>query len=123
MIPKSINPAHVLLAIEEINKDGVPPRRHSYQYDLSFGVNRYPPKLVISIAARFATGQQLNRGFNAVEAKNRLIRLGFVILDKSVKTNQARMQVVSGNEESTFAEGRAKFRRHKALERDSKLIK
>ena len=55
-----ITKEHILFAIEEIDQNGIPANRHSSTYDLIFDNKFYPPKLVISIANRFATGTELD---------------------------------------------------------------
>jgi len=55
----AINKDHILSAIQEIDKEGVRKGRHSSTYDLIYEGKPYPPKLVISIATRFLTGEEL----------------------------------------------------------------
>ena len=55
-----ITKENILSAIEEIEKDGVRSGRHSSTYDLLYNGKLYPPKLVISIANRYATGEELD---------------------------------------------------------------
>lgn len=57
-----ITQQHILSAIKEIDKEGIPANRQSSGYDLSHGGKFYPPKLVLSIANRFATGRELTAG-------------------------------------------------------------
>jgi Cdc6-like AAA superfamily ATPase len=59
MIPDNITKEHVLQAIAEINKEGIRKGRHSTTYDLLHNGKAYPPKLVISIANRYANGIEL----------------------------------------------------------------
>ncbi|MDB4655922.1 hypothetical protein OAE48_03645, partial [Flavobacteriales bacterium] len=59
MIPSNITKEHILKAIAEIDEKGVRKGRHSSTYDLVHNGKRYPPKLVISIANRFANGEEL----------------------------------------------------------------
>lgn len=87
-IPSTIARDHILKAIHEINELGVPDRRKSTNYCLIYEQMHYPPKYVISIAARYATGEELgphefyggegsgranmflrSRGFEVVECK------------------------------------------------------
>jgi len=60
MIPTNIASSHVISAIGEIDRDGVPPRRRSTGYDLLLNNRRYPPKYVVSIANRYANGVELS---------------------------------------------------------------
>ena len=59
MIPKNIKKEHLEKAIEEIDKDGIRKGRHSSIYDLIHNGKSYPPKLVLSIANRYANGTEL----------------------------------------------------------------
>lgn len=81
-----IKKEHILAAIAEIDKKGVQPGRHSSTYDLVYEGKSYPPKLVTSIANRFATGVELKSedfhgGLNT-PAFDMLIREGFKIVPK-----------------------------------------
>ena len=58
-IPSEIDRRHVLSAIEEIRRTGVPKERRSTKYDLIYDDLRLPPDYVLSIAARIATGSGL----------------------------------------------------------------
>jgi len=60
MIPKNINKEHLEKAIKEIDKDGIRKGRHSSTYDLIHNGKSYPPKLVLSIANRYANGTELD---------------------------------------------------------------
>ena len=53
MIPDEIKVEHIKKALEEIDKDAIPPRRESDQYDLEYNGKFYPPKYVISIANKY----------------------------------------------------------------------
>jgi hypothetical protein len=55
-----INKDHILSAIKEIEEQGIRTGRHSSTYDLIYDGKLYPPKLVISIANRYATGAELD---------------------------------------------------------------
>jgi hypothetical protein len=81
MIPNTITASHVVRAIAEIDKDGVPTTRESKRYDLVHQGRRYPPKYVVSLAARYATGQPLAfPRFNGGAETNRFLEsLGFDI--------------------------------------------
>lgn len=80
MIPQEITYHHVLHALADIDRDGVPDRRHSRDYDLIHEGRRYPPKYVISLANRWANGEELDAGrFIATEAHAFLERLGFTV--------------------------------------------
>nr|WP_295865635.1 HNH endonuclease [uncultured Chitinophaga sp.] len=51
---------HILTAIQEIDRDGVRKGRHSTTYDLVYNNKLYPPKYVLSLAAKHATGRELD---------------------------------------------------------------
>lgn len=77
---------HVRQALEEIDKDGVPEDAESTGYDLVERGRTYPPKLVLSLAVKYATGEPLERSnFSGGEQSSafRLLRkLGFKIEPK-----------------------------------------
>jgi len=49
MIPNNIARNHILKAIQEIDRDGIPKGRNSKKFKLVFEEKAYPPKYVISI--------------------------------------------------------------------------
>jgi Domain of unknown function (DUF3883) len=81
-----IHKQHVLSAIEEIDREGIRIGRQSTTYDLIYQGKRYPPKLVMSIAARYATGVELEpadfEGGADTDTFKRLKNLGFTIIPK-----------------------------------------
>ena len=85
MIPANITQEHIIKAINEIAKNGVPPGRDSKKFKLLFQGSHYPPKYVISIANRFANGIYLDpQTFNGgVETNSFLNCLGFEITQKN----------------------------------------
>jgi 5-methylcytosine-specific restriction protein B len=80
---KDIKREHVLKALEEIDRDGIPPDARSTTYDLIEGQHRYPPKLVLSRASEYASGVEFDRslfsGGEASPAFALLRNLGFHI--------------------------------------------
>jgi 5-methylcytosine-specific restriction protein B len=60
VIPENITKEHLLKAIDEIDRDGIRPNRHSSTYDVLYNNNLYPPKLIVSIANKFANGEELD---------------------------------------------------------------
>jgi len=87
-IPNLITREHILRAIKKTAESGVPERRRSRDYCLIFEGTHYPPKYVISQAAKYAIGRELgphefyggegpncanvflrSRGFEVVECK------------------------------------------------------
>jgi 5-methylcytosine-specific restriction protein B len=83
---ETISSAHVEQAIAEIDRDGVPPNAQSMYYDLVHKGRRYPAKLVLSLAAKYATGEELARnmfsGGETSPAFRLLRKLGFEIKPK-----------------------------------------
>lgn len=81
-----IKKEHILAAIQEIDEKGIRLGRHSSTYDLIHEGKPYPPKLIISIANRFATGKELDSntfvGGIDTPAFQLLNREGFEILNK-----------------------------------------
>jgi hypothetical protein len=66
---KDITREHVLKALEEIDRLGIPPGARSTTYDLVEGERRYPPKLVLSLASKHASGVEFDRSlFSGGEA-------------------------------------------------------
>ena len=62
-----LNREHVEQALEEIDKNGIPPDARSTTYDLIYGPNRYPPKYVLSLACKHASGKEFDRAeFSAI---------------------------------------------------------
>ncbi len=89
MIPNNITRDHLIQAIQEIDDNGITKGRHSSTYDLVHNDRRYPPKLVISIANRFANGEELDHnkfsGGLGTSAFKKLNTEGFSIEEKVEK--------------------------------------
>jgi hypothetical protein len=83
MIPKNIKRVHILKAIEEIDKEGIPQGRKSKKFVLAYKRKYYPPKYVISLANKYANNVELNSStFSGGQETNRfLTNLGFQILE------------------------------------------
>lgn len=89
MIPSTLTSESIQSAIDQIDRDGVAPGRKSIHYDLCVNEKRYPPKYVVSLAALHADGVVYPPGnFNAVEAKNYFIRMGYRIIDRRLENGQ-----------------------------------
>ncbi|KVG26711.1 GTPase [Burkholderia ubonensis] len=74
---ESVTAEHIRLALQEIDQQGVPKDAESTGYDLLYNSKRYPPKLVLSLAVKHATGEPLDRAaFSGGEASSafRLLR-------------------------------------------------
>ena len=119
MIPKELNSEHFEKAAVEIDTLGVPFERNSVHYDLLINGKRYPPKYIVSLATKFATGKEYPASdFNAVEAKNYFLSKGYEVIDRRA---EAESMVADEDDESAFPEGRESFKTHRHLERDGKM--
>ena len=83
---------HIIAAIKEIEANPLlRKRRASSTYDLIYEGKDYPPKLVISIANKYATGKELNAdefsGGPNKPAFDLLTKEGFTIIEKSESHN------------------------------------
>ena len=85
MIPKNIEREHIIKAIEEIKRNGVPKGRNSRKFLLEFDGEYYPPKYVISLANKYANGEILDSAqFSGGKETNDFLRnLGFNIIERS----------------------------------------
>lgn len=73
-------------AIQYIDDNGVPEQNKSTAYDLVVDGKKYPPKYVIAVAAKLATGEEIQSSdFNAVEAVNFFKVRGYMIENKQEK--------------------------------------
>ena len=87
MIPKRIHRSHLLKATQIIDREGVPKRRGSRKYNIIVNGRQYPPKYLINIAAKLATGKELDHlTYNGGKEANEFLRArGFSITDKTGK--------------------------------------
>ena len=85
-IPK-FSEEYIQKAIEYIDENGVPDQNRSTKYELVMENGKtYPPKYVIAVAAKLATGKDIKfDDFNAVEAKGYFETRGFMIDTKQEK--------------------------------------
>lgn len=87
MFPKNIIKEHLEKAIEEIDRVGIRKGRHSSTYDLIHNGKSYPPKLVLSIANRYANGSELQSsdfvGGEGTPAFKLLEEAGYKIIQKN----------------------------------------
>ncbi|MEW6374919.1 MAG: hypothetical protein AB1502_03910 [Thermodesulfobacteriota bacterium] len=85
MIPKNIKREHILKAIDEVKRVGVPEGRTSKKLVLEYNGRHYPPKYVISLANKHANGKELEPSeFGGGKESNDFLRiLGFNIVDIS----------------------------------------
>jgi hypothetical protein len=84
MIPQNIKSEHIIQAIEEVERSGIPKDRSSDGYDLEYNKRYYPPKYIISLANKYANGNELDHSefSGGSEANNFLESLGFDIVNK-----------------------------------------
>lgn len=87
MIPANISREHVVQAIMQVKRNGVPKGRGSRKFRLFYEGECYPPKYVISLANTFANGYELDssRFSGGHETNSFLTRLGFVIHQRTEK--------------------------------------
>lgn len=79
-IPENITKNHIESALKEVDPSRIPRRRLSYQYFLEHNGQKLPPKYIISIANKYANGDELeSNAFSAIEAKNYLLKMGYSI--------------------------------------------
>ncbi len=85
-LPK-VKEKDIVEALKYIDEKGVPAQNKSTKYELlTENGRKYPPKYVIAVADHIANGAIISTdSFNAVEAKNYLQSLGFIIESKQVK--------------------------------------
>jgi hypothetical protein len=85
MIPKNLNNDHILAAIAEINKNGIPSGRNATKYHLIYKGKAFPPKYVISLANKYANGTLLKSNeFNGgKETNDFLARYEFHVSSKT----------------------------------------
>ena len=83
MIPKNIHREHILKAIEEVRKTGVPEGRGSKKFLIEFDGNYYPPKYIISLANKYVNGEELSpsKFSGGTESNDFLRALGFKIVE------------------------------------------
>lgn len=93
-IPRNITVEHIQKAISEIKEDNIPSQRLERHYSLIENGRSLPPKYVISVANRYTNGEELiSNEFNAIEAKNFLMKLGFTVIDKRENREDSEQKV------------------------------
>lgn len=91
MIPKTIKIEHILKSIQEIDSNGIPPKREARKFGLSLDGKIYPPKYVISLAYKHVGGIELdsNTFEGGLETNDFLKKLGFEIIEKQPFSNKS----------------------------------
>jgi hypothetical protein len=81
MLDKRVDRQNVLDALIFIDKNGVPKKRNSTKFTLHQDNKIYPPKYILSIATKIATGKELEpKEFSGGQETNSfLMSLGFTI--------------------------------------------
>lgn len=87
MIPGTITRTHILEAAKIIDQKGIPKNRKSTKYNVLVSGRKYPPKYVIAVASKLATGKMINsQDYNGGLETNAFLRSrGFSITDKTGK--------------------------------------
>ncbi|HET9506273.1 MAG TPA: hypothetical protein VFO93_22230 [Hymenobacter sp.] len=80
-----ISKENVLAALADIDEKGFDKRRQSTKYDLCYNGKRYPPKVVLSVATKFATGRELaaNEFYGGINTNLVLENLEFEVIEKT----------------------------------------
>ena len=84
MIPQNIRKKHILGAIKEAERSGIPKNRVSKKYLLVYMDKTYPPKYLISLANKHANGKELNPKafYGGTESNEFLRQLGFKVVKR-----------------------------------------
>lgn len=95
VIPKNIKKDHILKAIEETERNQIPKGRRSKKFVLEHNHKHYPPKYIISLANKFANGEELSSGdFGGGKETNEFLeKLRFKITNKSLPDENAVSEV------------------------------
>lgn len=85
MVNRQVNKQDIIEALAFIDKNGVPSNRRAIKYNLYHNDKSYPPKYVLSIATKIATGSELEPSqFNGGDETNSFLSaLGFIIREGS----------------------------------------
>ncbi len=97
MIPQNISREHVIKALDEIRKNGVSSDRQSKGYYIVTETgDKFPPKYVLSIANKYANGEELDpsKFTSGKETNNYLINLGFQIEEKNEEPNMRMIDAI-----------------------------
>lgn len=96
MIPRNIKEQHIIKAIQQVERAGIPKGRSSKKFLLEYNGKYYPPKYIISLANKYANGKELDSSeFSGGKETNDFLRtFGFNIvnisfLKKPINSQQA----------------------------------
>ena len=99
MVNRQVNKRDILDALSFIDKRGIPSSRRATKYCLYHNDKSYPPKYVLSIATKIATGNELDPSQfgGGHETNNFLTELGFIIREgsKSRQTPKPKAKSIS----------------------------
>lgn len=97
MVNRLVKRQHILDALAEIDRNEIPRNRRSTRYNLFHNDKFYPPKYVLSIATRIATGKELEPSkFNGGNETNRFLsNLGFQIREEITKLNTENNETIN----------------------------
>ncbi len=85
MIPTHIKKKHIIEAIKEATRKGIPPDRISRKFLLEHEGKFYPPKYIVSLANKYACGKTLDpwEFSGGIETNDFLRNLGFKVIKSS----------------------------------------
>jgi len=106
MIPQAITKEHVLAALKQIDTNVVPWHRTSTKFDLVYEGKKYPPKYVISLAAKIATGAELppEKFSGGDETNSFLKQFGFEIQTKAPEGLREAFEFILSRYPASFAQ-------------------
>ncbi|MBI9034965.1 MAG: DUF3578 domain-containing protein [Bacteroidales bacterium] len=85
-IPSNITKEHIIKALNEMISEGVPKNGNSSTYDVLYNNHLLPPKVIVSIANKYANGVELDRnsfeGGRGTESFKLLEKNDFIIIEK-----------------------------------------
>lgn len=114
-IPTAIRSSHIVRAIKEIDKSGVPKLRRSKTWDLVHDGKKYPPKYVVSLACKYVSGEELNsESFITDDARRFLKKMKFCVVPKTGELFAEKFG-------KSYSEGKAAYKQHRQWERDPKI--
>ena len=102
MIPPNISRDHIIQAIHEVEREGIPVRRLSRKYQVLYNGAAYPPKYLISRANYYANGEEHPpESFGGGGESNGYLRnWGFTVVDMSGQVPRPEIRMTSPNEDA-----------------------